>query len=37
MMQFKQNALAQANLFSLEAILPQYEQIYSNLVPKILR
>jgi len=37
MMQFKQNALAQANLFSLAAILPQYEQIYSNLVPKILR
>ena len=36
-MQFKQNALAQANLFSLAAILPQYEQIYSNLVPKILR
>lgn len=37
MMQFKENALAQANLFSLAAILPQYEQIYSNLVPKILR
>jgi N-acetyl-alpha-D-glucosaminyl L-malate synthase BshA len=31
--QFKVNALAQANLFSLEAILPQYENIYRNLVP----
>jgi len=31
--QFKLNALAQANLFSLEAILPQYENIYRNLVP----
>ena len=31
--QFKLNALAQANLFSLEVILPQYENIYRNLVP----
>jgi len=31
--QFKVNALAQANLFSLEVILPQYENIYRNLVP----
>jgi N-acetyl-alpha-D-glucosaminyl L-malate synthase BshA len=31
--QFKANALAQANLFSLEVILPQYENIYRNLVP----
>ena len=30
---FKVNALAQANLFSLEVILPQYENIYRNLVP----
>jgi N-acetyl-alpha-D-glucosaminyl L-malate synthase BshA len=30
---FKVNALAQANLFSLDVILPQYENIYRNLVP----
>jgi N-acetyl-alpha-D-glucosaminyl L-malate synthase BshA len=31
--QFKVNALVQANLFSLDVILPQYENIYRNLVP----
>ncbi len=32
---FKSNALAQANLFSLASILPQYEEIYANLVPNV--
>jgi N-acetyl-alpha-D-glucosaminyl L-malate synthase BshA len=31
--QFKVNAFVQANLFSLDVILPQYENIYRNLVP----